>query len=410
MAQDIETNPEYGLARELMERMVENSQRPGEGNLKFVETIGSYLTKNSFEINVTPDPEYHDRALLVVEIGDPKGEQVLAAISHSDVVGIEGQNWLRDPWKLTEEDDRWFGRGVCDTHGSGVAMLLAGRRPEVIKALKDANKRVSIIFTSDEEAAEAGLSYRGAKLAAGKLGTDTAITARYFIAGEPTEIDGNITAMRSHKGRWLAHVALSVEHSGHAADDVQNAFGLGADIIYMINQYGRRLRYDAHEKHQESIFSPGYSTVQVTAATVKQGDFSTTPDFARFTIDLRMLPEEHDLRIDEIQQIIATDLMEPEVKIGLEVIDEFRGTTTRTDSQIVKLAEAATSQIAKGFNGGDEGEVLRTAGKEGVTIGPGQLKFAHMPNEEIEISSVFKAADIYSYLFSNAVELNNVNK
>ncbi len=405
MTEIVQSNPEYLPARELMERMVASSQRPGEGNLKFVDTMGMFLAENNFQVYSVPDQDYADRALLVVDIGDPDGDQVLAALSHSDVVGIEGQDWIRNPWELSEEQDQWFGRGVCDTHGSGVAMLLAGARPEVISALVAAHKKVSIIFTSDEEAPETALSYRGAKLAAGLLGHDPVITAQYFIAGEPTEVDGGITAMRSHKGRWLAHFALSVEHSGHAADDVQNAFALGSDIVYLINQYGRRLRFDAHESSEESIFEPNYSTAQVTAAKVKNGDYSTTPDTASFTVDLRILPDEHDKRVDELRRIINTDLMESGVRLNLEIVDEFRGTTTEPNSPIVKLAEMATGKSAKGFNGGDEGEILRSCGKEGVTIGPGQLGFAHMPNEEIEVQSVLRAADIYGQIFRNAVKL-----
>lgn len=405
-AESLRDNPLYPETRTLMEKMVTTSQRPGDGNTEFVSTMGDYLSDQGFVVGSVQDPELKNRSLLTVDFGDPNGDQVLAAISHSDVVGIENQSWKYDPWSLTEIDETWLGRGVCDTHGSGVAMLLAGKMDDVEKALKDANKRVTVVFTYDEEATSPELSMRGARLAIGGLGTKGVVDSHYFIAGEPTEIDGQIRAMRSHKGRWLAHFDVTVDHAGHVSDRVQNSLHEAVKIISRLDTYGQDLQLGSTEDDEASPYNPPYSTVQVSAGQIKQGDFSTTPDHVRFTVDMRTLPDAHDLRGREVADLIRSTIKDPNVRVQLEIAKNAPGSITENDSPIVRLAEQLTGAPVGGFNGGDEGRILRLDGNmEGVTIGPGSLNYAHMPNEQIDVRSIWTAAKIYSELFERAIKL-----
>jgi acetylornithine deacetylase len=391
---------EYEVGRDLMDIMVTHSQRPGDGNQAFVNNVADYATGLGLNTRTVADPDYADRSLLVVDVGDPEGEQKLAVVSHADVVGVEDQAWETDPWTLHEADDTWFGRGTCDTHGSGVAMLLAANREEISKNLEAAGARVSIIFTYDEEAQSSDMSYRGARLAAGLLGNEPIATAPYYIAGEPTEFDGNMVAMRSHKGRWLAHYVVRSEQAGHAANDVQNALATGCDVAHRIGQYAALMRDTNYDSETDGLFAPPYSTAQITAADVKKADLSTTPDYARFTVDMRTIPSEHERRARDIIKLFHGLKLAEGLTLNVEMVDEFPGTVTRGDSPIVLAAERATGHEARGFSGGDEGEVFRLEGKEGVTLGPGELKYAHMPNERIAISSIAKAVDTYSHIFS----------
>lgn len=407
MSETATNSPYYEQARSLMEDMVETSQWPGEDNQAFVDRLGPQLEMFGFTVSTVKDPEQAGKALLVAEVGPSEGRQAMVAISHSDVVGVEGQKWNHDPATLREEDGQWFGRGVCDTHGSGVAMLLAARTPEIIDQLEATGQKLTIIFTYDEEATSPELSMRGARLAAGLLGSDPVVTAPYFIAGEPTEIEGRMVPMRSHKGRWLAHFHTQVEHPGHVSDNVQNALTTGANVVSQIGQYAKILCYGSSTDEDAAIYQPAHSTVQVSAAEVKSGDFSATPSTARFTVDMRTLPDVHDLRVREITDLITSQVLIDGETIDLEVIKDAPGSVTEADSPIVRLAEQVTGQAARGFNGGDEGRILRLAArKEGITLGPGELRYAHMPNEQISIGSVTGAIKVYAELFRRVVSLN----
>jgi acetylornithine deacetylase len=403
-------NPDgYEAARDMMDLMVQTSQQPGEGNEAFVAGVGLYLSNRNFVVESYEDPQHKDRELLVVDFGDPDGEQVLAAISHGDVVSVKNQKWNTDPFVLTEDGDKWLGRGVCDTHGSGVAMLLAGARPDVTQALAKAGKRVSVVFTYDEEAPDAYWSYRGAKVAVGEYGADPVITSKYFIAGEPTEPENSdtIIARRAHKGRWLARFTLNVGHPGHSAENVQNALGLAIESGHEIYNFSASHLQHYHPTSDSQIFNPAHSTAQVTAGEVKNDAFSITANTASFVVDLRTLPGFHDTHKNALRRLLEGngEKYDEGVSMGLEVLDDFAGTITPGDSPIVIAAQKATQAHVLGFNGGDEGEVLRRHNKEGITLGPGKLSFAHAPNEEIKVDSIFKATEIYAQLFRNAINM-----
>ena len=62
------------------------------------------------------------------EIGE--GEQVIGVLAHLDVVPA-GEGWKTDPFTLTRDGDRVYGRGTSDDKGAVVASMIA------MKVLKD---------------------------------------------------------------------------------------------------------------------------------------------------------------------------------------------------------------------------------------------------------------------------------
>lgn len=389
------TTTEERTAEEVLALMVKHSQRPDEGNLAFVEAMEKYLAGKA-ETERVQDPEYRDRALLAVHFGRPKDRQSLVCLNHSDVVGIENQDWQTDPWKLEKRHGRWVGRGVCDTHGCGTSMLLAGLRPDMQKHLCAKRRRVSLIFTYDEESTLPEMSMRGARLAVGDLDHHGIVNTPYFIAGEPTEM----VPMRAHKGRFLAHFSVRTSKSGHVSERVQNALMAGSRIVHEISEYGRMVRYGSGMDDESAAFDPPFPTVQVTAIDVKRSDYSSTPDSARFTLDMRTLPDTHDLRVTELTDLINSYELDEGESVQIEVLKVAPGSTTPLDSPIVRLAERTSRRAARGFNGGDEGRIMRLTGKlEGVTLGPGELSQAHTANESIDPKSVLDAINVFADLY-----------
>lgn len=402
-----EMSPDQSLARELMSTMVETGPFPDEGNMAFVEAVEAQAADLGLDTRVVSDPSFPDKALLIAEAGPVWAEQTLVGVSHADVVGVEGQQWQTDPRKLHEHEGRWYGRGTCDTHGSGVAMLLAAASPEVAESLRAHDRRISIIFTFDEEATSPELSMRGARLALGQFGVEPVVTADYFIAGEPTEQGGQMVPMRGHKGRYLAHFTVSSPDTGHVSEVVGNALMSGARIVGEIGTYARIMRYGSAADQEAQIFNPPHTTAQVSAAKVKHGDYSTTPATARFTVDMRTLPFVHELRATEVTDLIEACAIPAGDTVEIEIEKSAPGSMTAEDSPIVTIAEEVTGQAARGFNGGDEGRIMRLeGGLQGVTLGPGELHHAHMPDESVAISSVMNAVGTYRQLFVRAAEFD----
>ena len=113
----------------------------GEENKKALEFILNYAKKDGF--NVYNDDNYAGH----IEFGS--GEELLGILCHLDVVPVADQDWKHDPFVLTIEDDKMYGRGTTDDKGPLAAAYIA------LKILKDKgfkpNKRIRLIMGCDEE-------------------------------------------------------------------------------------------------------------------------------------------------------------------------------------------------------------------------------------------------------------------
>lgn len=81
-----------------------------------------------------------------IEFGE--GEELAAVLCHVDVVPA-GDGWSTEPFRLTEKDGRFYGRGVVDDKGSAVIALYC------LKAMKDSgivpSRRIRLICGAAEE-------------------------------------------------------------------------------------------------------------------------------------------------------------------------------------------------------------------------------------------------------------------
>ena len=88
------------------------------------------------------------------EIGE--GDEIVGVLVHLDVVP-EGSNWTYPPYAAEIHDGKIYGRGVIDDKGPAIAALYA------MKAVLDSgiklNKRVRVIFGTDEESGWKDLDY-----------------------------------------------------------------------------------------------------------------------------------------------------------------------------------------------------------------------------------------------------------
>ncbi len=93
-----------------------------------------------------------------VEYGD--GRELCGVLTHLDVVPV-GEGWSYDPFRLTADKGRLYGRGVADDKGASVIALYC------LKALKDnnvlADKRIRVIFGTTEETGMSDMKHYFAK-------------------------------------------------------------------------------------------------------------------------------------------------------------------------------------------------------------------------------------------------------
>src|SRR5262245_3163568 len=74
-------------------------------------------------LRATRQPVSDGRYNLLITHEAVAGGEWLLLESHLDTVGVEGMTIA--PFTLTVRDEKLYGRGACDTKGSGAAMLWA---------------------------------------------------------------------------------------------------------------------------------------------------------------------------------------------------------------------------------------------------------------------------------------------
>ncbi len=83
------------------------------------QEIAPAMAAMGFSLTELANPAAPQRPmLLATRIEDPALPTVLC-YGHGDVVFGDDEHWRQglDPWQLTEEDDRWYGRGSADNKG-----------------------------------------------------------------------------------------------------------------------------------------------------------------------------------------------------------------------------------------------------------------------------------------------------
>jgi acetylornithine deacetylase/succinyl-diaminopimelate desuccinylase-like protein len=146
-------------AREIFEKLIAFPTSLGLGKVpEMAEYLAGEFRAAGFpaqDVAVVPfklPPE--DTASLVVRYrGDGTGGKPILFLAHMDVVTAKASDWVRDPFKLVEQDGYFYGRGTYDVK-HGIAELTAVFLR--LKAEKFRPKRDLIIyFSGDEETAQA---------------------------------------------------------------------------------------------------------------------------------------------------------------------------------------------------------------------------------------------------------------
>lgn len=300
--------------------------------------------------------------------------------THMDVVPAGG-GWRTDPFVLTEEDGRLFGRGACDAQGSLAAMITALR---VLSQRRDEwEGRVVLAAVVDEEQGSLGARALGPVLKADAV-----------IVGEPTI--GKIGI--AHRGSYRPIVEI-IGHGAHASVPWRgaNAISAAAVIVNGVERLGVALSERCHPL-------VGTSTVSVTGIRGGAGG-NVIPDECEVVIDRRMLPGESRLDVDRELGSIFETAMEEVPGTHVRIVREapttgFASETAADDASVKAFGEAVeritgTTAVLSGLTGNCDLTHFREMGTPGVIFGPGNLDDAHGPNESVTRDELVTATRVY---------------
>ena len=344
-------------------------------NLPLIDFVDDWLRENGVEaVRILND--VGTKANLYATIG-PMVEGGVVLSGHSDVVPIDGQPWDTDPFELTQNEDKLYGRGTCDMKGfSAIALSLV---PE----MKSLRKPIHIALSYDEEIGCLGAP-RLIKQMKEQIPQPAAV-----IVGEPSMMD-TVTA---HKGLSAFRTVVT----GYEAHSSQTHRGVSAvmNAARLINWLSER---DSHFKDSTPInngFSPHHTTVH--AGVVHGGTaLNIISRKCEFLWDVRTIPDGPAANVYSEFQEYCNDILLPTMRsvhkgadIQTTVLADVPPMREILDNPALKLAQDLTgntvrSRVAYVAEAGQ----FQEAGFPTVICGPGSIDQAHQPNEFISINQM----------------------
>lgn len=371
--------------RRLLDELVAIDTTSRTSNLALLDVVEELLAGHGVAFTRLPSPD-GTKANLVARIGpDEPGGVVLTG--HTDCVPVDGQPWTRDPFAVTAEDDRLYGRGVTDMKGFLAATLAA----VPAMAAADLHRPVQLVLTYDEEIGTVGAP----DAVAGLLATGPRPSA--VLVGEPT----SMRVVTAHKG-VRAFTTTVTGRDGHSSQPqlAANAVAAIARIATFVDDLAEARRRDP--AHRDDAFDPPHTTFNV--ATVSGGQaINIVPRHAELTWEYRPVPADDGDAIREQVERFAADEVLPRLRAtaGEATITFVADAVARAlAAEVDGVAEALARELS-GDDGpagtvpfGTDGGHFQAAGLSTVVIGPGSIEQAHQPDEWIDVVQL-TAADAF---------------
>lgn len=362
-------------------------------NLGLIEWVRDELRRLGIATRLTYDAS-GTKANLFATVGEEGQSGGIVLSGHTDVVPVDGQDWLTDPFDAQILDGRLFGRGSCDMKGF-IACALAAM-PHVLS--RRLARPLHLALSYDEEVGCIGVRGLLADLA------DQGIRPAACVVGEPTLMQLVI----AHKGHRSMRCCLrgKESHSSLAANGL-NAIEYGSQIIAQLQKMAEQ-----EERHgqRDGSFNVPYATLN--CGTIQGGIApNVVAKECEFSVELRYLPDGggagllDDLQAFAEKQVLAQMRARyPLATLRWTPLSDTPGLSTSPSSPLVQwLRDISPAQPSLGRVAySTEAGLFQRAGIPTVICGPGSIEQAHSPNEYIELSQLAACEELLRTLALHA--------
>ena len=361
----------------ILRTLVEFETISGTSTVEINKFIVEYLKEHDLECNLSYDND-GGRANVFTTIG-PKINGGVLFNGHTDVVPVKGQNWSTDPFKLTQIDDRLYGRGSVDMKGFLACMLAS------VPMFKGANLKrpIHLTFSYDEETGGFGMPVLLDSMALNHF------QPNIVIVGEPTEMN----IITGHKGSYEMRTEISgyEVHSSNPLIGV-NAISIAMKLISKIEEIGL---FRAANPIEGSPYDPPFATFNV--GIIEGGAASNaTAGWCNFDWEYRPMPgEDGSKTILEIEKFANEELLPVMKKVStdadINIITQapVGGLDDRNALEAVSFITGITGLNSTGVvSFGTDAGYFSDKGYSTVVFGPGSISRAHKPDEYIKLSEL----------------------
>ncbi|WP_419895347.1 ArgE/DapE family deacylase [Macrococcus psychrotolerans] len=369
-------------------------------------SVCEYLQKllSQYNIESTIEKINKSRANLIAEIGE--GKPVLAFSGHMDVVS-EGnsENWKYDPFEMTEEDGKLYGRGTADMKSGLVAMVIA--MIEINNANLLQKGTIRLLATAGEEMEQKG-------------------SAQLYSNGYMDDVDALIIAEPSesmiayaHKGSMNFRVTSRGKSSHSSAPFMgQNAIKPLIEVIREVENEFNHVLKDVEFKVLDfsslsdkvkkefniEISSESLGSAILTNTIIQGGNqVDSIPEHAVAEFNARTVPEfDNDKMKQLFNKIIEKHNKEGNLSLDIDL--DLPSVATNENNRLVTLTKKHGENhlnmnllVAPTMGVTDASNLLKDKDENFpfVMFGPGNPSLAHQTNEYVEQEKYIKFIEIF---------------
>ncbi|MGX7150995.1 ArgE/DapE family deacylase [Enterococcus ureasiticus] len=327
--------------------------------------------------------EYSEgRNQLVATLKGNEAGSVLGFSGHMDVVPVGEIPWDEDPFAAFEKDGLLYGRGTCDMKSGLIAAVVAMTR------LKEAGSNfkgtIKLLATVGEETSAIGSGQLVDKGYADDLDA--------LVIGEPTNVEIGV----AHKGAlWPRITTYGKTAHGSMPDQGVNAI---EHMLLVLNAF--KETFDFSQSVDELV---GASTSSLDIINGGNGT-NVVPDKCTVEIDIRTIKAQDHSELKQqfkemLDKLTATV---PDFKAEIEFINDLPSMKTELNDPFTVLTQKVVSKVTSetantfGMTGYTDGSQFGRVKKEFpiLILGPGETKYAHQPNEFVNINDFYQMITI----------------
>jgi acetylornithine deacetylase/succinyl-diaminopimelate desuccinylase-like protein len=141
------------LARDMLKSLVEINTTHEHGSTDAAKAIQGWLLSAGFapaDVILLAPPDHPSKGNIVVRYRGKHSTDSVLFLGHLDVVEAKPEDWSVDPFKLTQQDGWFYGRGTIDMKDGDAALVESLIRMKREKFTPD--RDIVVAFTADEEA------------------------------------------------------------------------------------------------------------------------------------------------------------------------------------------------------------------------------------------------------------------
>jgi len=367
--------------KDLLARLVGFDSTSCRPNAPLADFVCEYLDRPGITVQrqAGPDP---GKVNVIARAGGSGGDDGLTLSGHLDVVPAEEPGWSSNPFKMTQVDGTWVGRGTCDMKASiALAMnLMAGNGAAPLR------HPLALLLTYDEE-----LGSLGAQHFVDAWDSDP--LPRRVVVGEPT----SLRAVRMHKGHLTMRVTVhgKAAHSGspHLG---RNAVESATRVVTALVRLGEVLK---QRRCDASAFFPTVPFAVLNVGRIHGGTaVNVVPDRCTVDLGIRLLPGMNPQ--DTIEWVRDTvTKSDPRDRIEIEVINNNPPMLLDDAADLHRaVCDAVGQRHSVGVSFSSDAGPLSSLGMQCVLFGPGAIEVAHRPDEFVPIDEFERARGILAGL------------